>query len=104
MSKLGTFGARLYTGEISYDFVGKRKMWYSISALILIVASIGLFGRGLNLGIEFRGGAEFQVAAPAGSVEEARDLIEELGIESPIITELGSGDLRIQTSSLTDEE
>lgn len=104
MSKLGSFGARLYSGEISYDFVGKRKTWYSISALILLVAAIGLFGRGLNLGIEFRGGAEFQLSAPANSVETARDLIEGLEIENPIITELGSGDLRIQTSTLDDAQ
>lgn len=102
MSKLGSFGARLYSGEISYDFVGKRRTWYTVSALILLIASIGLFGRGLNLGIEFRGGAEFQLAAPANSVDVARDLIEDLEIENPIITELGSGDLRIQTSSLDD--
>jgi preprotein translocase subunit SecF len=104
MSKLGDLGARLYSGDISYDFVGRRKQWYTISAVLMLIALVGLFGRGLNLGIEFRGGAEFQVVAPVNSVETARDLIEEFGIESPIVTELGNGTLRIQTPALADAE
>ena len=53
MSKLGTLGARLHRGEIGYDFVGKRKIWYGISILITITAIVGLAVRGLNMGIEF---------------------------------------------------
>lgn len=29
MSKLGNIGAKLHRGEISYDFIGKRKIWYA---------------------------------------------------------------------------
>ena len=72
MSKLGNLGARLYRGELSYDFVGRRRLLYTISAALLGLSLVGLFGRGLNLGIEFRGGAEFQVAAASGTVEQAR--------------------------------
>ena len=59
MSKLGTLGARLHRGEVGYDFVGKRKIWYGISILITITAIVGLAVRGLNMGIEFQGGAVF---------------------------------------------
>ena len=105
MSKLGNLGARLYRGEVAYDFVGRRKTWYTLSAVILILAIAGLVGRGLNLGIEFRGGAEFQVASTsASSVEEARTLVTGLGIENPIITQLGNGTLRVQTRELTEFE
>ena len=51
---LGSLAHRLYSGEVSYDFVGKRRRWYAISAAFLLLALIGLFGRGLNLGIEFK--------------------------------------------------
>lgn len=104
MSKLGTLGARLYRGEVSYDFVGKRKLWYSVSVVILLLAMFGLFGRGLNLGIEFRGGADFQVTAPGGTVEDARAVVTAEGIESTIITQMGTGTIRIQTPALTDTE
>ncbi len=59
MSKLGTLGARLHHGEIGYDFVKNRKIWYGISILITITAIVGLTVRGLHMGIEFQGGAVF---------------------------------------------
>ena len=59
MSRLGTLGARLYRGEVGYDFVAKRKIWYGVSILITITAIVGLAVRGLNMGIEFQGGAVF---------------------------------------------
>ena len=62
MSKLGNLGARLHRGEVGYDFVGKRKIWYGISILITITAILGLAVRGLNMGIEFQGGAVFTTA------------------------------------------
>jgi len=104
MSKLGVIGARLYRGEVSYDFVGRRKMWYTFSGIILILALVGLFGRGLNLGIEFRGGAEFNISKTAGTVEEARTVLSGVNIENPIVTKLGNGTLRMQTRELTDGE
>ena len=104
MSKLGNLGARLYRGELSYDFVGRRRLLYTISAALLGLSLVGLFGRGLNLGIEFRGGAEFQVAAASGTVEQARAAVSSLNIENPIVTKLGNGTLRIQTRDLTTEE
>ena len=104
MSKLGNLGARLYRGELSYDFVGRRRLLYTISAALLGLSLVGLFGRGLNLGIEFRGGAEFQVAAASGTVEQARAAVSSLNIENPIVTKLGNGTLRIQTRDLTTVE
>lgn len=104
MSKLGNLGARLYRGEVSYDFVGRRRLLYTVSAVLLGISLFGLLGRGLNLGIEFRGGAEFQVASTSGTVESAREAVSSLGIENPIVTKLGNGTLRIQTPDLTTEE
>ncbi len=104
MSKLGHLGARLYRGELSYDFVGRRRQLYTLSAVLLAISLVGLFGRGLNLGIEFRGGAEFQVASASGTVESAREAVASVGIENSIVTKLGNGTLRIQTRDLTTEE
>ena len=61
MSRLGALGHKLYSGEVSYDIVGKAKRWYAISGAIVLIALLSLFLRGLNLGIEFTGGAEYQV-------------------------------------------
>ncbi|WP_151482593.1 protein translocase subunit SecF [Streptomyces albicerus] len=96
MSKLGTLGARLHRGEIGYDFVGKRKIWYGVSILITITAILGLTVRGLNMGIEFQGGAVFTTEKTSVSVSQAEEYAEEASGHDAIVQKLGNGGLRIQ--------
>ena len=63
MSRFSNFGNDLYTGKRSIDFVGRQKTWYAVSAVLLVLATIGLLGRGLNIGLEFRGGSEFRISS-----------------------------------------
>ncbi len=51
MSKLSGIGGRLYRGETSIDFIGKRRRWYSISALLILLSIAALSLQGLHLGI-----------------------------------------------------
>ena len=67
MSRLGSIGGRLYRGEVSVDFVGRRKLWYTISGLILVISILALAFRGLNYSVEFKGGNLFQFKAPGVS-------------------------------------
>ena len=96
-------GNRLYTGETSVDFVGKRKIWYLMSVVIVLVAAIGVFVRGINLGIEFEGGAKFTVPSTT-SVENARNIVKDAGIESALIVSVGNERLEIQTPPLEQEQ
>ncbi|MGW4029779.1 protein translocase subunit SecF [Streptomyces sp. NPDC004838] len=100
MSRLGSIGARLYSGEIGYDFVAKRKFWYAVSILITITAIVGLAVRGLNMGIEFKGGAVFTTPKTSVSVADAKEYAEEASGHDAIVQKLGNGTLRIQVSSL----
>ena len=61
MPKLGDLGHKLYTGEVSYDFIGHRRRWYLISAILIAVSLLSIGIRGFQWGIEFEGGADFQV-------------------------------------------
>lgn len=97
-------GQRLYRGEVSYDFVGRWKRWYVISAIILLVAIGSLVFRGLNLGIEFRGGADFAIPNATCSVTEARDVAEAETGGQTIVTAASSGTVRVQTVPLTSAE
>jgi preprotein translocase subunit SecF len=72
--------------------------------VFLVLAMIGLFGRGLNLGIEFKGGSEFTVPNTTASVEEARASVESAGVVDPIVTQVGDDKIRIQTPALTPQE
>ena len=114
MSKLSRLGNALYEGDVSIDFVSKRRrrIWYSISLLILLLATSGLFIRGLNLGIEFEGGAEYRVTLPSDQVNQdtadrLREAVGALGIkdaEQPVVTTSGSEAVLVQTETLTTAE
>jgi preprotein translocase subunit SecF len=106
MGRFSKFGNSLYTGERSIDFVGRRKIWYSIAAVVLLLSVLlpALRG-GFHFGIEFRGGSEFRVSQAA---EQGTDLaistIKSVDAElNPIVTTVGAGDLRIQTEKLSDD-
>lgn len=48
--------------NISFDFVGKRKLYYAISSVIIIAGVVMYFKHGgLNLGVDFKGGRTYQV-------------------------------------------
>ncbi|MGX1674868.1 protein translocase subunit SecF [Streptomyces sp. NPDC055400] len=100
MSKLGHLGARLIRGEVGYDFIGKRKIWYGISILITITAIVGLAVRGLNMGIEFEGGAVFTTPKTSVSAGVAERSAEAASGHDAIVQELGTGGLRIQVSGV----
>jgi preprotein translocase subunit SecF len=56
----GGIAGRLYRGEVSVNFVGRQRTWYSISGLIVLVSAIALAVRSLNFSVDFRGGSIFQ--------------------------------------------
>ncbi len=101
MSRFGSFGTRLYKGEVSYDIVGRRRRWYALSAIILIVAISGLGFRGLNLGIEFKGGAEFGIPASNCTITTARTAMSAANVEGAVVTQLGNNSIRIRTGALS---
>ncbi|WP_214327380.1 protein translocase subunit SecF [Nonomuraea sediminis] len=78
---------RLYRGEINVDFVGRWKLWYSLSGFLLIVSLAGLLINGLNLGVEFRGGTVFTFPSTtqSHSIEEVRNTFRDEGVHQPIV-------------------
>lgn len=97
-------GQRIYRGEVSYNFLGRWKTWYAISAVLIIISIGAVAVRGLNLGIEFRGGADFGIPSATCSVEEARSVAEVETGGQAIVTTAGSGTMRVQTEPLTPDE
>jgi preprotein translocase subunit SecF len=105
----GSFAHRLYTGDLSFDIVGRRKTWYRITIGLLLVCILAIAIRGLNLGIEFRGGADFQAptAVTATTVDDVRNTIEQIGLprnDELTVTTIGDGNVRVQTRALTTDE
>lgn len=107
MSRFSEFGNALYTGERSIDFVGRRKLWYSIAAVMILLAIVlpALRG-GFNFGIEFRGGSEFRVAGASSTSQQlAQDAVNSVVPEvETLVSNVGTDSIRIQTEQLSDVE
>ena len=104
MSRLGTLGARLYRGEVSYDFIAHRKVWYGVSAVLLLVSIVSLLTVQLTLGIEFRGGAEFRVKSPSVTQDAVRSTVSGVVDTEIVVQSVGPDTVRVQTETLTTDE
>jgi preprotein translocase subunit SecF len=105
MSRLGSIGGRLYRGEVSFDFVGRRKLWYTISGLILVISIVALAFRGLNYSVEFKGGNLFQFKAPGVTTSQIASVVKDAGGgDDPVVQQLGVGQKarwQVQTNKLS---
>jgi preprotein translocase subunit SecF len=108
---------RIYHGKTSIDFVGKRRIWFGISAFLLLICIGSMIFRQFNLGIEFKGGVSVQaIVATDGPLADASDLdviqtvrtaIEETGGPTPQIQVATTDDERsviVQTEAIEDPE
>jgi preprotein translocase subunit SecF len=108
VSSITQFGNRLYTGETSINFIGRRTLWYIISivGISLAIGAAALRG-GFSFGIEFRGGSEFQISNPAQvDTSIAVDTVtNDIGPDAQTrVTIVGGSSVRVQTDQLTTEE
>ena len=103
MRSFSQFGNDLYTGKRSIDIVSRQKTWYVVSLILLVLAAAGLFGRGLNIGLEFRGGSEYQVAAVSNFTNFEARAKAALGTVNPgsnvVVTRIGTNTVRVQTEN-----
>ena len=102
MAKLSGIGGRLYRGETSIDFIGKRRRWYAFSMILIIASAATLFTQGLHLGIEFKGGSSFTVTSNNASISTAESALRDAGVTSQNIIQLiGNDKVRVQTEPLS---
>jgi preprotein translocase subunit SecF len=107
MSRLGNIGGRLYRGEVSVDFVGRQKLWYTISGVILVVAIGSLLIFGLNFSIDFKGGTQFQFPAPHATATQVEQVVRNAGggatASAQEVKPIGgsASSWQVQTSALT---
>ena len=84
-----------------YDIVGKRNLWFAISAILTIPGLIFIFLGGLRPSIDFTGGTEWEVRYESEpSAAEVEDALAELGYEDAVVTALPDGYLRIRTEPI----
>ena len=88
--------------NLHFDFVGRRKIYYSISTAIIVLGVIFYFKNGgFNLGVDFKGGRTYMVSfEKAMNTEDVKkSLAASFGGESPVVKTAGSASkLKITTS------
>ncbi len=87
---MSTF-SRLYRNETTFDFVGRKRIGFTISAILLVLSAGSLLVRGLNLGVDFEGGTVIEVGNESGaSVADVRDALRPFGLDAATV-QLTSG-------------
>jgi preprotein translocase subunit SecF len=81
---------RLYRGETSFDFVGRRRWWFTFSALVIVAGLVSLGVRGLNLGIDFKGGTAWTVTTSTVTQSQAERAVSAAGLPQPTVEVLRS--------------
>ncbi|MEV4656309.1 protein translocase subunit SecF [Micromonospora sp. NPDC049301] len=87
--------SRLYNGEAGLNIVGRRKLWFGVAGVLVLIAVLSFSIRGFSLGIEFAGGNSFQVPASVGTLEQAEEEVnsalatENTGVEVATAQKVG---------------
>lgn len=91
-----SLGARLHRGDATIDVVGRSRRWFALSGVVLVLAIGGLALRGLNLGVEFEGGAIIQTHGGSATVSEVQDTLAADGVADSQVRELGDGSIVVE--------
>jgi preprotein translocase subunit SecF len=97
-----SLATRLYRGEISWDFIGRRRRWYALSSLVMLIGIVSLAIQGLNPSIDFTGGAQFQGPLNGHSISQVRAAVSSTGVVPQIADTTGKGaNLRFEVQTKT---
>ncbi|HLG00824.1 MAG TPA: protein translocase subunit SecF [Acidimicrobiia bacterium] len=99
--------ADLFNERSKFDFMGRKRVFFAVSALAVLVGVVSLGTRQLNLGIDFEGGTVWQatMAEKEPSVADVREVMTDLGISNPKVTVGVTGDdevVRVQAEVAED--
>ncbi len=106
------FFVRLYTGTGAFDVIGKRKLWFGISGLIVLIALVSILLRGFTFGIDFEGGTKVSIPVAGAQSEVSVQRVEDvfntsLGKAPVSVVVVGSGDsatVQIRSEALDNAE
>ena len=100
---------RLYHGETKIDFMGRKWWGLGLSSALIVITIVSLIAQGLNLGLDFEGGVQWEVPAAHLSEDQARSVLNDNGVNATDakivhVTASGVDRLRIQVGEQSPEE
>lgn len=103
MKSLAQLGNDLYSGRTSLPFVPRRRVWYTIALVAVLISAVLVVKPGLNPGIDFKGGTEITVTGINDPAEgPGNEVLAEEGLSgSSSVTTMGTSSVRVQTNELS---
>lgn len=103
-----SFLSRLYTGTGAFEVIGKRRMWYAISGVMVAIAIVSILVRGFTFGIDFAGGTKVSFPRGDTSVTQVEEVFRKSVGNSPeSVVVVGNGTsatVQIRAETLTNEQ
>jgi preprotein translocase subunit SecF len=87
-----SFLSRLYSGTGAFEVVGRRRLWYAISGVIVAIAVLSILLRGFTFGIDFKGGTTVSFPRGTATVSQVEEVFRQaLGHDPESVVIVGSG-------------
>ncbi len=103
-----SFLSRLYTGTGAFEVVGRRRLWYAVSGVIVAIAILSILLRGFTFGIDFKGGTTVSFPRGTATVSQVEDVFRQaLGHNPESVVIVGSGSsatVQIRTETLPNDK
>jgi len=96
---------RAWLAERGPDILGRSRLWFAISAAVVVLAIAGIATRGLTYGLEFSGGRliEYSTERPA-DLDRLRSELAGQGLPRAVVQESGDGDVVVRTAQLSEAQ
>jgi preprotein translocase subunit SecF len=95
----------IYHERTSFDFIGRSRWWLVLSGTLILISLVALGVRGLNLGIDFEGGSQWDVSVQGKSIDidEVRSALagtQAADAKILVLTASDNDSVRVQTDEL----
>jgi preprotein translocase subunit SecF len=102
------FFTRLYTGTGAFEVVGRRKLWFAVSGIIIAIAIASIVIRGFTFGIDFKGGTTVSFPRGDASVQQVENVFNQtLGHDAASVVMVGNGNsatVQIRSETLSNDQ
>ena len=94
---------RLYNGEAGLDVVGRSRLIYRITAVVVLLCLASMVFRGFNFGIDFAGGNSFRLPGTEQQLSDVREAAEDAGAEVATAQIVGGNSILLRTEGLDND-
>ena len=94
---------RLYNGEAGLDVVNRRRFWFRVTTVVVLLCVLAMVFRGFNFGIEFAGGNSLRVPGTTEQLSEIREAAEDAGAQVSSAQVVGGNSVLLRTEALDND-